>query len=937
MLILCGIPRALGTLIGSTFARMAAIAISSALVVACGGPSRDKLMSSAQDYLRKGNPKAAVIEAKTALQQGDSADARFVLGSALLATGDVVGADVELRKARTLKHPDDDVVPVLAGAMLMLGRDKALVDELGPVSLQRSRSKAQLAAALAMAHARLGQLDRGMALADAAVAADASYIPGQLTRARILVARRDVDGALVQLESALRAAPADAEALVLKGDMLTRLKADYPGAIAAYEAAVKAEPSMLQAHSGLIAIALSRRDWEAASKHLEQLEKNKSLVDHPQVLAFRTRIALGRGDTAAAKEGADRLLKLAPKNPSVLEIVGTVEAARGNWATATAHLENALKERPELLQARLSLAGARLRTAQPARALAALQPLIDANVARADVYSMAGEALVGMQDLERAQSMFERAAKVDPKGSGGRTALALMKLGRGEDQEALLRLDEIATTDAGTSADFALVSAHLRRGDFDAALLALDRLDRKQPDKAMPAFLRGLALIGRKDLVAARAALENAIKRDENFFPAVARLSELDRSAKQTSTARERIERFLKTHAGHADATRALLVLRRAEGSKSAELIDVLARAVAANPGDAALRMQLIEHHLGDERRDLALVAAKEAATAIPDNAAIAEALGRVAILAEDRPLALAAFGKLVTLQPESTLGHLRLAELHLGAKQFDLARQSLERAAVIAPKSLEVQARRAAVELADGRKADALTIAKTMQRAAPREGDGFALEGDIHAASNQWPAAANAYRQALQVEKSSQWVGRLQAALRKGGKGAEADRVVDAWLQDRPLDTMLLHQIGAQAMATGDFQSAEKRYQAALQRRPDDAAALNNIAWARLQRGAPGALALAQQAHDLAPSSPSIMETLALALLAQGRANDALVHIERGVAAAPGHHGMRLSLAKIYVQLDRKEDARKQLEPLVRMGEKFDRSEEARKLMSSL
>jgi Flp pilus assembly protein TadD len=69
---------------------------------------------------------------KNALQQNPNlGEARFLLGSALLDSGDLSGAEVELRKALELKHPADAVVPLLAVTMLGLGQAKKLVDEFG--------------------------------------------------------------------------------------------------------------------------------------------------------------------------------------------------------------------------------------------------------------------------------------------------------------------------------------------------------------------------------------------------------------------------------------------------------------------------------------------------------------------------------------------------------------------------------------------------------------------------------------------------------------------------------------------------------------------------------------------------------------------------------------------------------------------------------------
>src|SRR5512145_2547004 len=94
-------------------------AISTTLLAAflggCGGDSPDALIASGKDFLAKKDRKAAVIQLKNALQKNpELGEARFLLGKALLESGDVAGAEVELRKALDLKYASDQSIPLLA-------------------------------------------------------------------------------------------------------------------------------------------------------------------------------------------------------------------------------------------------------------------------------------------------------------------------------------------------------------------------------------------------------------------------------------------------------------------------------------------------------------------------------------------------------------------------------------------------------------------------------------------------------------------------------------------------------------------------------------------------------------------------------------------------------------------------------------------------------
>ena len=80
-------------------------AILTILLGGCGGDSPESLILSSKDYLAKNDNKAAIIQLKNALQSNPNlAEARFLLGSALLESGDIAGAEVELRKASHQYH-----------------------------------------------------------------------------------------------------------------------------------------------------------------------------------------------------------------------------------------------------------------------------------------------------------------------------------------------------------------------------------------------------------------------------------------------------------------------------------------------------------------------------------------------------------------------------------------------------------------------------------------------------------------------------------------------------------------------------------------------------------------------------------------------------------------------------------------------------------------
>ncbi|MES2956959.1 MAG: tetratricopeptide repeat protein, partial [Pseudomonadota bacterium] len=172
-------------------------------------------MASAKAYLSKGEARSAVIELKTVLQkQPDSAEARFLLGKALLIGEDPVGAAVELRKALELKHPQDLVLPELARAMLEQGQHKEIIAQFSGTSPADKGAAASLKTTLALAHMRIGAGAEAMAAFKQALEAVPGYVPALTGTARQLAVSGDREGALKLNSETTASGKADADSWV---------------------------------------------------------------------------------------------------------------------------------------------------------------------------------------------------------------------------------------------------------------------------------------------------------------------------------------------------------------------------------------------------------------------------------------------------------------------------------------------------------------------------------------------------------------------------------------------------------------------------------------------------------------------------------------------------------------------------------------------------
>lgn len=907
------------------------------IVSGCGRENSENLLASAKEYLAKKDDKAAVIQLKNVLQdKPDSAEARFLLGRALLQGGDAKAAAIELQKALDLKYPAEQAVPLLAQALVAAYDHRAVLAKFADASLPQPQANADLKVAVATAHAGKGERDKARAALQAALRAVPGHAAALVLEARLDAAAGKPDQALATLDRVLAAEPADVPALQLKGDLLLYGRSDAAAAVAVYREALKSDPLNLNAHIGVMEALLMQHDTAAIKAQFDALRK--TLPEQAPTLYYDALLAYLDKDYKRAGELVQKVLRGAPNNARTLQLAGAIEMENQTLVQAQDHLTKALQLAPELPGARRLLAQSYLRSRQPDKALAALEPLLAKGDGDAPTLSLAAEATAQSGDLKKAESYRLRAAKLRPDDTSSRVAVALSKSKTAGADAALAEVEKIADADGGAYADAVLVNAHLRRGDLDKALKALETVEKKQPGRADVAHLRGRIQLQRKDVADARRNFERALAADPTFMPAAASLALLDLADGKPDAAKKRFDALLAADPKNAHAMLASAALRARAGASAEEVATLLGNAVKANPNEVAPRLALINHYLArreDAKRGLA--AAQDAATALPKSPELLDALGRAQLAAGERNQAINSFNKLIAMQPDSVQGYMRLAAIHAEAKEFDAARTDLKRALAAKPGLIAVQRVLIDLELRAGRPDDALAVARAVRRDNPSSPLGFMFEGGIELQKKNFAAAKEVFRAGLKQTGVTELAMKLHGALVAEQNRAEAAKFSSAWLADHPKDVRFLSYIGETEVAARRYQAAEGYFRRADQLSPGQPSILNNLAWILTQLKKPGAVDYAQKAAELTPESPTVLDTLAAALASENQLAKAVEVQKKAVALAPEALPLRLSLAKLYLQAGDKAAARVELDRLAKLDGKFAEQTEAVRLLQTL
>lgn len=912
---------------------MAAVLTLAAMLSGCETESNAALLAQARQAQQKGDLNAAVILFKNALALGpDHAESRYLLAAAYIATGDAVSAEKEVRLALRLGYPANAAMSVLGKALVIQGLSQKALDATAVQAA--AGNSVELMCVRADAYLALGKLDEAKQLYDAVLQTQPKYASALIGLGRAAVLARDVGAAHRYAGLALAAEPRNTDALMFRGDLL-RAQNQPVQAIGTYDQVLAINPAHRTAHVEKAYLAIAMGKFETAQAQLDAAGKTTPgsvLVVYTQAL-----LDFSQGKHAAARESMLRVLRVAPEHmPSVL-LAGAISLNLGSLHQAEHHLRHYLEKNPDNLYARKLLASTLLRSGHSPDALTVLAPALKVTQQDVQLLALAGESYMQARNFNKAAEYFEKASVLDPTAANLRTSLALSKLGKGEQAQAISDL-EMATRLDGKSqqAGIALVRTELGLQHFDKAYVAVLALEKAQPDNAAVQDLKGMVYAGKKDMAQAKASFNKALALQPSYFPAAANLAQLALGDSNPDSARQHLQAFLDKNPASVDAMSALASLA-ASGNKMADAMQLLERASAVDPNAIGPAVNLLAQYLRAGHSQKALDLALKLQVTYPDNPDLLDLLAKSQLANGEQGNAIQTYKKLAVALPRSAHVQMQVAALQLVSKQPMAAEAYLKSALAMQPDFPAAQLALAELHVRRGWHELALQIAASMQKKHPKGAAGFQLEGDVHMAHNRPAQALPAYEQALALSKTNELTIKTVNALRAGGRQEEGAKRLAHWMRVHPGDVRVQLYKAETLLADKQYKLAAGQLEATLKQHPKNVIALNNLALAYQQSQDARAQQVAEEAYKLAQDHPVIMDTLGWILVEQGDSARGLAILQQASAKAPQARDIRYHVAVGLFRAGDKAAARKELELLVSGNMKFAQADEARALLKQL
>ena len=890
----------------------------------------------AQREMKAGEWQRAAFDLRAVLQKNaQNAQAWLLLARVSLDAADPSGAASALVHARAAGAQGPPVADLQAKVWLATGKPQALLDAIEHHTIQLPQPAETVLRARALLAA--GQTDQAVATIEPLVAQQPSVTDAQVVLAECLIQGGKFGQALKVLATAERLDPKSPEPSLLAGrieQLLGQFAAAERALTRSLERMPRSEP-ITDRVVALIALADSRLalgniDAAAESqKALAQLEPQA-----PETLLLDAQLKLARKDLVGGTVELERVVAEAPNFVQARMVLGAALLQRGDLEQARQQFQQVVAATPDNLQARKLLADVQLKLGRPGAALGVLTPTLAAPSLDPQLLSLLGEAARRSGHPEALTETLERDLHEHPNDPAVADNLAAAYLSTGQAEQAVSLL-ETSGADSDVRRDTLLIAALLASRGPDAAGKKVNALVASRPRDLQLLDLAASYWASQHQLEQSRSLLRQALSIDPSDPTAQIALARVEEAQGNSAAAQRRLSAAI---AAHPEVVAFRLAL--ADVLMGMHSLDQARAVLEAAPGAAAsIAVQFALARVALTQGDLAQAnnALDRAVAAQPGRIAILDDAGVLLMQANQYAAALDRFARATAAEPNNALYWLQCARAQLALNQPAAARASLEKAARLQPKWLPVVSMLALIDLRQGMGQAALARVDALLVSEPHSPGALVLKGDVEVALHQVTAAMAAYDEAQRLQPSAPVAVKLYQ-VRLAAHAADPIKPLQRWLKRVPADWQVRSVLADYYLSVAHaVPQAVRELRAVLRQQPNDAIALNNLAWVLGSSGDPAAESLAERAYHLAPNVAGVNDTLGWLLAKQGKSVEALPYLARAVKLAPQDSDLAYHYAYALARTGRSADARVILSKILASPQPFQARDKAQQLLASL
>jgi putative PEP-CTERM system TPR-repeat lipoprotein len=571
------------------------------VAVACSDPAKKKQehLEQGDKYVLEKKDAFAIVEYANAVKVDPKfGEARYKLAQVLERTNNPAAYAEYIRAADA--SPDNREAQIRATQILLLGR----------------------------------QFEDAKSRASALLEKDPKDLEAMLLRANAMAGLKDPEGAIAEVEQAMKVAPGDSRALVSLG-AIRQGSGDRAQAEAAYRQAIALDPKSTDAQ-----LALANFLWSAGRPdEAEQALKHALSIDPKHLLANRMLGVLYIATQRAAQaeqplkavaeiskapaarlqladyyiqvrridEAKQLLTELAKDQATANDAevrLASLDYAGGQITDAHKRLDELIARAPQYVPGLVAKAQWMLTENKLDEALQYANRAVAANSESPDAQFILGAIHERRREPADAIKAFNEVLRLNPRAAVAQVALARLSLATGNQEAALKHAEEAKQADPMNRAGrVVLARSLLARGDLTRAETEINMLAAETHEVPVVYNLTGALQARKGNFDAARKSFSRVLELAPNDFEALAGLVGLDVQTKQVNAAVARVDAALAKSPNRPELLALASQVYSAAG-QPARTEELLKRAVAADPGYSDGYALLAAHYFQQKRVD---------------------------------------------------------------------------------------------------------------------------------------------------------------------------------------------------------------------------------------------------------------------------------------------------------------------------------------------
>jgi tetratricopeptide (TPR) repeat protein len=334
-------------------------------------------------------------------------------------------------------------------------------------------------------------------------------------------------------------------------------------------------------------------------------------------------------------------------------------------------------------------------------------------------------------------------------------------------------------------------------------------------------------------------------------------------------------------------------------------------KAIEIKPDYILARVTLAQLEIGRGEYEQALKGAQEIIEKYDRNNMNARLLEAAALADQKRyGESKALLNAMVKAAPGSPEIHFQLGMVALAENRYKDAEDSFKKAYELNPANSRGLMGMVETDMAQNKKDAALELLLAESKKAPNRMDLLLGLGNTAVRVGRYDEAIGYYQRVLDgMDKNSSSRGevylRIGETYRRKGDDNNAIAALQKARTAIPDSEMVLNALALTLDHAGRRNEARSVYEALIRMDPNNAVALNNLAYLMVETGldADVALSYAQRAKQLLPDMPEVSDTLGWIYLKKAQYDYAVTAFQDLVSKAPGHSTFHYHLAMAYKQ----------------------------------